>query len=82
MWCKYTWIRDFACKITGPSHNLTSSNKTRTVANVIFCDVTVTFVNALRAVKTSPSNASIGAILDTGVNEHFETFSTLLLVST
>ena len=31
-----TWIRDFACKIPGPSQNLTSSHKTRTVANIIF----------------------------------------------
>ena len=30
-----TWIQDFACKIPGPSQNLTSSNKTCTVANII-----------------------------------------------
>ena len=30
-----TWIRDFACKIPGPSQNLTSSYKTCTVASVI-----------------------------------------------
>ena len=30
-----TWVRDFACKIPGSSHNLSSSRKTGTVANVI-----------------------------------------------
>ena len=30
-----TWIRDFACKIPGPSQNLTSSYKMRTLANII-----------------------------------------------
>ena len=30
-----TWIRDFACKIPGPSQNLMSSHKTRTVSKVI-----------------------------------------------
>ena len=30
-----TLIRDFACTIPGLSQNLTSSHKTRTVANVI-----------------------------------------------
>ena len=30
-----TWIRDFACKIPGPSQYLTSSHKTCTVAKVI-----------------------------------------------
>ena len=29
------WIQDFACKIPGPSQNLTSSHKPRIVANVI-----------------------------------------------
>ena len=75
-----TWTRDFACKIPGPSQNLTSSHKTLTVANIILlrrCNICVCTESGV--IKTSPRKASIGAILDTRENERFETFSTLFL---
>ena len=68
---------------SGPSQNLMSSHKMRTVARVILlrhCDVCVCPESGV--IKTLPSNASIGAILHTMENELFETISTLILVRT
>ena len=71
------------CKIPGPSQNLMSSHKTCTVASVILlrhCDVCVCPESGV--IKTPPSNATIGAILHTMVNELFEIISTLFLIRT